>query len=628
MNDDTDAASSAPPVAASQPQPARKSSSKPALHVICLGDSGGPSEENVTAFLVRSTASAWAKGSLLAVDAGVHLAPIVRIVERDFPIAVQKAEEERSENGHKTPGLSGSFARASLSPEPEDSDAEESKPVPTVMTEGPFAGMRMPHASAKANAMHVLQMYVSAYLITHPHLDHMSGFAINTAAMNAGTLPKTLAALPGTVDAMKRHIFNDIIWPNLTDEDGGVGFVTFQRLKEGGDSMLGEGEGRGYINVCDGLGAKAFKVSHGKCTAINTSHRHRGSVTSLSDPHNGSIGVSGPQGMSRSLSMTQHPQFSAPGTPGPTPRQSYYSTQQPSPRMAPQDSSCIVDSTAYFLRDSETEHEVLFFGDVEPDSISETDRNYTVWTEAARKIALGRLSGIFIECSYDDSQPDQYLFGHMNPKHLVAELATLAHLTREAKQQRAAELQHVKKRKRSGPNGVENAARHAMSGETESKRSRSLAHQLGDENYRRRSGQDANMLDATPGPPSPATEYPPHFIVTDDGKGHDTPMSPMSVQPLHQHSHSTHYNRDTHPHLGPNGLSKSSALGESQVHGDHPLAGLRVFVIHVKDTFKDGPHVSVKILEELNEHEARLEEKGMSLGCEFVISKSGESYWF
>jgi cAMP phosphodiesterase len=58
------------------------------------------------------------------------------------------------------------------------------------------------------------------------------------------------------------------------------------------------------------------------------------------------------------------------------------------------------------------------------------------------------------------------------------------------------------------------------------------------------------------------------------------------------------------------------------------LKGLRVVVIHVKDTFKDGPHVSESISEELNAYEQGLKEEGKGLGCEFVISKSGESYWF
>ena len=58
-----------------------------------------------------------------------------------------------------------------------------------------------------------------------------------------------------------------------------------------------------------------------------------------------------------------------------------------------------------------------------------------------------------------------------------------------------------------------------------------------------------------------------------------------------------------------------------------PLKGVQVIIMHVKDTLKDGPHVSENILAQLNDYEARLNGQGQGLGCEFVISKSGESYW-
>jgi hypothetical protein len=93
-----------------------------------------------------------------------------------------------------------------------------------------------------------------------------------------------------------------------------------------------------------------------------------------------------------------------------------------------------------------------------------------------------------------------------------------------------------------------------------------------------------------------------------------------------------------HPHFGPNGFSKASTfdLGDASatpeppggVPWEPPLKGLKVVVIHVKDTFKDGPHVSESIFEELNSHEQALKDEGKGLGCEFVISKSGECYWF
>lgn len=52
----------------------------------------------------------------------------------------------------------------------------------------------------------------------------------------------------------------------------------------------------------------------------------------------------------------------------------------------------------------------------------------------------GKLRGVFIECSFDNCQPDAYLFGHLSPRHLYDELTTLANqvvLLREAAAQDA-----------------------------------------------------------------------------------------------------------------------------------------------------------------------------------------------
>lgn len=580
---------------------------KPALQVICLGSGGGPSEENVTGFLVRAVGSEWAKGSLLAVDAGSHLAPIVRILERDFPTVSGDKGRAGSNGGNAAlangiilPDLSKPLAGASLSPSPSPSPSEglerQLQSQPTTLSSGPFAGLNFPNASARANALHVLRSYISTYLITHPHLDHLSGFAINTAGFHATSRPKTLAALPSTVDAVKTHIFNDVIWPNLSDEDGGVGFVTFQRLKEGGDVMLGEGEGRGYIDVCDGLGVRAFKVSHGVCTKSPPSHHHRGSIAGLADaqpPYNGSVhGTVAEHAppMGRSGSLTGHNQFSAPGTP----RQTFYASQS-SPHISAVDQSCVVDSTAFFLRDGDTQREVLIFGDVEPDSISLTPRNHLVWQEAARKIAHNLLGGVFIECSYDDSQADAVLFGHLKPYHLIAELTTLAGMVREA---RAAKHERgMKKRKRSGANGLETTARHAVN-ETDRKRSRSLAGRTASQNRRRSSVPDHSMP--------------------------DLPPAPLSTSP------SVDYHNPDHEPLSPKAVSFPSSSTEAAGGSGEPppLSGVKVVIIHVKDTMKDGPHVSENILAQLREHEARLFDEGQGLGCEFLIAQSGESYWF
>lgn len=585
---------------------------KPALQVICLGASGGPCEENVTGLLVRSIESNWARGSLLAVDAGSHLAPIIRILERDFPRVSGERLRTGSNgshashgNGAHTPGLSKVLARASLSPTPSVEGDEPPKPEPTILSSGPFAGLKMPNASARANGLHVLRSYVSTYLITHPHLDHLSGFAMNTAAFHATSKPKTLAALPSTVDAIKQHIFNDVIWPNLTDEDGGVGFVTFQRLKEGGDVMMGEGEGRGYIDVVDGLCVRAFKVSHGLCTKSPPTNHHRSSTAGLADMQASQNGDNSVMMGRSSSSLSQHNQFSTPGTPGITPRQSFYAGQQPSPRMSGADghghSACVVDSTAYFVRCDETSREVLIFGDVEPDSLSLSPRNRLVWQEAARKIAHGLLGGIFIESSYDDSQADAVLFGHLNPKHLIAELQTLASLVSEAKAQRAYE-KAAKKRKRSSQYG--NAVVAAVAGVIgDRKRSRSMAGRSAATDLRRGSAPEHTMHMHDAALTSPSMERLNPMDTPTNGA-----MSPRSVS----YSHS--------------GLAASG--GSVGTGADLPLSGIRVVVIHIKDTLKDGPHVSENILAQLEEHEMALRAAGQGLGCEFVISKSGESYYF
>lgn len=72
-----------------------------------------------------------------------------------------------------------------------------------------------------------------------------------------------------------------------------------------------------------------------------------------------------------------------------------------------------------------TERELLFFGDVEPDSISSKPQTINVWKAAAPKIPH-TLASIFIECSWTSDRPDHLLFGHLNPLHLVDELVALA----------------------------------------------------------------------------------------------------------------------------------------------------------------------------------------------------------
>ncbi|PCH38699.1 hypothetical protein WOLCODRAFT_65555, partial [Wolfiporia cocos MD-104 SS10] len=85
----------------------------------------------------------------------------------------------------------------------------------------------------------------------------------------------------------------------------------------------------------------------------------------------------------------------------------------------------VYDSSVFFIRHDSTQREFLFFGDVEPDSISAQPRNRAVWRAAAGKIPHV-LNTIFIECSWPSGRADDSLYGHLNPEHLVQELKALA----------------------------------------------------------------------------------------------------------------------------------------------------------------------------------------------------------
>ncbi|RWA07501.1 hypothetical protein EKO27_g7606 [Xylaria grammica] len=415
--------------------------------------------------------------------------------------------------------------------------------------------MEIPSASATTNAGHVTRQLIDTYLITHPHLDHISGFIINTAGLPGARL-KRLAGLPSTISAFKQHIFNNVIWPNLSDENNGAGLVTYMRLVEGGSPALGEGAGKGYLEISDGIGVKLFSVSHGHCME---KHPHRGSSASS---RYGSFDAS---------AVTASPR----GVPGSTAASGPPSLFRNSVASQDKESICVYDSSAYFIRDSATGREVLMFGDVEPDSISLSPRNQGIWQEAAPRIANGNLAAIFIECSYDNSQTDDCLFGHLTPRYVIDEMKSLAAAVEMARQA-PSKLESTKKRKREAEkahNGADNAG---------------------------------------------------------TAQGDDRAVSPKSTRPAKKGPSSTsgaeHGGIDT-PHIAtPTAeMSLDFEVNITPViqapQFANALRGLKVVIIHVKEKLVDGDAPRDTILAQLQEAEEEAQ-----LGCEFVISSAGQSF--
>lgn len=233
----------------------------------------------------------------------------------------------------------------------------------------------------------------------------------------------------------------------------------------------------------------------------------------------------------------------------------------------PQQSICVYNSSAYFIRDVVTGHEILIFGDVEPDSISLSPRNKQVWSDAAPKIVEKKLRGIFIECSFADDQPEETLFGHLAPRYLIEELEALASEIAIFKATRERERE-TKKRKRMSIGTGEITEGGGI---------------------RRRSTRGSVDVPVTPLSRTKISS--PAF---------DAPRLDDEVQNI----------------LPPNaGLSVRNQF-------PRPLKGVRVIIIHVKDRFNDGPHVSETILRELQEYEDEAQ-----LGCEFVIAKAGQAVY-
>lgn len=185
------------------------------------------------------------------------------------------------------------------------------------------------------SANEVLRKYIKGYLISHAHLDHVSGLIINSPADSS----KTVYATKKCMEMMKEHYFNGETWANFGDE--GVGFLIkkyhFETLPFGGETEL--------TNTA--MTVKTFPLSH----------------------------------------------------------------------VNPFESSA-------FLIQNEGNY-VLYLGDTGPDEIEKSNDLRILWQAVAPLVREKKLRGIFIEVSFPNEQPDNALYGHLTPIHLMKELSKL-----------------------------------------------------------------------------------------------------------------------------------------------------------------------------------------------------------
>ncbi|MBF4515131.1 3',5'-cyclic-nucleotide phosphodiesterase [Flavobacterium sp. ANB] len=102
----------------------------------------------------------------------------------------------------------------------------------------------------KVSTSEVLRKYIKGYLISHAHLDHVSGLIINSPADSS----KTVYATNKCMELMENHYFNDQTWANFGD--AGVGFP----LKKYHFQTLTIDEETPITNTT--MTVKAFPLSH------------------------------------------------------------------------------------------------------------------------------------------------------------------------------------------------------------------------------------------------------------------------------------------------------------------------------------------------------------------------------
>lgn len=231
----------------------------------------------------------------------------------------------------------------------------------------------------------------------------------------------------------------------------------------------------------------------------------------------------------------------------------------------------------------------MIFGDLEPDSVSLSPRNKAVWAEAAPKIARGHLNGVLIECSYDDSQPRERLFGHLAPRYLIEELIALAEEIRLHLCNNKEKNVESKKRKRASVGGVRDSSV-----------------------TRRYSPRRSNIEMSSQDLVSPLTATASASFGTFSAR---ELRNTNLIKPLEDPS--------PYPSPYPEDATNLCSTGRDDVVDPiTQLKGMKIVIIHVKDRLEDGPEVGEIIEQELREGAER-----EGLLCDFVVAKTGGSVW-
>ncbi len=106
---------------------------------------------------------------------------------------------------------------------------------------------------------------IERVFLTHSHLDHVAALPLMVDAVGAGrNHPLQINALPGTIQALQAHIFNDVIWPDFSRiPSESAPFIRFQEIAIGQTLLAGDKRVE-VLPAVHTVPAAGFSVSAGK----------------------------------------------------------------------------------------------------------------------------------------------------------------------------------------------------------------------------------------------------------------------------------------------------------------------------------------------------------------------------
>lgn len=113
-------------------------------------------------------------------------------------------------------------------------------------------------------------------LLTHSHLDHIAALPLMVDAVASHiTEPIRVCALPGTIAALKTHVFNNVIWPDFSRiPSPSTPFLSFHEIQVG-QTLHFEGKSIEVLPAVHTVPACGYAVSSGKGSWIFTGDTER-----------------------------------------------------------------------------------------------------------------------------------------------------------------------------------------------------------------------------------------------------------------------------------------------------------------------------------------------------------------